>query len=227
MSSEEQRTRYLLTDHVTRDSATCGIRCLGHALISSPKENHLLGNDVVFLLASRHSPLFSRGRQGSILKGLPQGRRFHSLAIPNLFGVETSYRLFFHTAVSLPTFLLKNVMWFIDLFFFSLKSMILLRIWLLSPLPCQHTRGKNPTRGAGNSHSNSYNVFQFEQLPGRASLSLTAVPPNAFYPISSGSFLRGDEHLPDTRIIGNTANFLLIISRLCYSLSLANLTFIS
>lgn len=49
-----------------------------------------------FLLASKHSPLFSRGRTGAGGRlSSKEGWRFHSLAVPNLFGVETSYRLFF------------------------------------------------------------------------------------------------------------------------------------
>lgn len=47
-SAEEQRTHYLLTNHVMRESATCGTCCQGHALILSPQENHRLGDDMFF-----------------------------------------------------------------------------------------------------------------------------------------------------------------------------------
>lgn len=72
-----------------------------------------------FLLASKHSPLFSRGRTGAGGRlSSKEGWRFHSLAVPNLFGVETSYRLFFTLPfLSLPFYRKVSC----DSFFFFLK----------------------------------------------------------------------------------------------------------
>lgn len=71
-----------------------------------------------------------------------------------------------------------------------------------------------------------YSKFQFEHPSGSSFLALTVILLLHFisFPLDLASEMA---HYTNTQIIGDPANFLLILSRLCCSLSLANLAFIS
>lgn len=78
----------------------------------SPKCESSVWQSHYFSLASKHSHYSPEANRRSILKGLPQGKRFHNGAILNPFRVKTSYPLLL--TLSFPSLLMKNFVWPFD-----------------------------------------------------------------------------------------------------------------